>query len=152
VTNVVVTAAVIERGGTFLVTRRQQGVHLEGMWEFPGGKCEAGEDLAACLSRELREELAVDADVLDEIMVTEHAYEDRTVEIHFIRCRLCGEPIPQLQQEMRWARRDELGALDFPPADRALVELLGRPRARETSADSATGGLEPRADERNVGH
>ena len=45
-TPIVVTAAVIERGGRFLVTRRQAGVHLEGHWEFPGGKCEAGESLA----------------------------------------------------------------------------------------------------------
>src|SRR5947207_326461 len=60
---VVVTAAIVERGGRFLLTRRQKGVHLEGFWEFPGGKCDAGETLDACLRRELREELAVDASV-----------------------------------------------------------------------------------------
>ena len=57
---IVVAAAVIERDGRFLVTRRQAGVHLEGYWEFPGGKCEPGETLDACLARELREELDVD--------------------------------------------------------------------------------------------
>ncbi len=62
-TRLVVTAAVIERGGRYLVTRRQKGVHLEGLWEFPGGKCDAGESLADCLRRELREELGVDAAV-----------------------------------------------------------------------------------------
>ena len=51
-TAIVVTAALVERGGCFLVTRRQKGVHLEGYWEFPGGKCEPGESLAACLARE----------------------------------------------------------------------------------------------------
>ena len=58
VNTIVVAAAVIERGGQFLVTRRQPGTHLAGHWEFPGGKCEPGETLAACLARELREELA----------------------------------------------------------------------------------------------
>jgi len=60
---IVVTAAVIERDDAFLITRRQSGVHLEGYWEFPGGKCEAGESLADCLRRELREELDADAAV-----------------------------------------------------------------------------------------
>jgi 8-oxo-dGTP diphosphatase len=61
VATIVVTAAVIEREGRVLVTRRQRGVHLAGFWEFPGGKCDPGEPLDRCLARELREELAVDA-------------------------------------------------------------------------------------------
>ena len=54
---IVVVAAVIEEGGAFLVTRRQQGVHLAGLWEFPGGKIDEGETHAAALAREIREEL-----------------------------------------------------------------------------------------------
>ncbi len=104
-TTLVVTAAVIERDGCFLVTRRQQGVHLAGCWEFPGGKCDAGETLAACMARELREELAVTARVGDEILTTTHAYPERCVELHFLRCELEDEPRPQLGQEMRWVRR-----------------------------------------------
>ncbi len=121
---VVVTAAVVERDGRFLVTRRQRGVHLEGYWEFPGGKCEPGESHAACLERELREELAVDALIADEILSTTHAYEDRIVELHFIRCELRGDPAPQIGQEMRWVVRTELPALAFPPADEELIRLL----------------------------
>ena len=52
---IVVSAAVIEDHDRFFVTRRQKGVHLEGFWEFPGGKCEPGESLADCLQRELEE-------------------------------------------------------------------------------------------------
>ncbi len=48
-TAIVVAAAIIERDGCFLVTKRQTGVHLEGYWEFPGGKCEPGETIVACL-------------------------------------------------------------------------------------------------------
>jgi 8-oxo-dGTP diphosphatase len=121
---IVVTAAVIERHGTLLVTRRQKGVHLEGYWEFPGGKCDTGESLEACLARELREELDVEARVGAEVFTTTHTYLDRRVELHFLRCELNGEPQPQLGQDMRWASRDELASLKFPPADAELIQRL----------------------------
>lgn len=120
----VVTAAVIERDGRFLVTRRQRGVHLEGYWEFPGGKCDPGETLIACLGRELREELAVDAAIGEKMFATTHAYPERTVELHFFRCDIQGEPEPQIGQEMRWVPRNELRGLAFPPADSKLIDLL----------------------------
>jgi len=119
-----VTAAVIERGGRVLVTRRQKGVHLEGLWEFPGGKCDPGETLPACLARELMEELGVRATVGDRILGTRHEYPERTVELHFFRCTLAGEPVPQIGQEMRWVDRRELRALEFPPADAELIRTL----------------------------
>ncbi|MDE3155279.1 MAG: (deoxy)nucleoside triphosphate pyrophosphohydrolase [Acidobacteriota bacterium] len=123
----VVTAAVIERDGQFLVTRRQAGVHLEGFWEFPGGKCEAGESHEACLARELREELDAAAEIGALILSTRHDYEDRTVELHFFACRLLGPARPLLGQEMRWVDRHELGRLPFPPADRELIDRLTQP-------------------------
>lgn len=122
----VVAAAVVERDGCFLLTRRLRGTHLEGCWEFPGGKCEAGESHAACLARELREELAVSATVGREVLATRHAYADRIVELHFLRCDLIGEPAPQLGQEMRWVRREDLRSLSFPPADDELIRILSR--------------------------
>ena len=87
---IVVAAAVIERDGCFLVTKRQAGVHLEGYWEFPGGKCEPGETIAACVARELREELDVDAQVGEEVFTTAHVYPDRAVELHFLNCAVVG--------------------------------------------------------------
>ncbi len=125
-TTIIVTAAVIERDGHFLVTRRPRGVHLEGLWEFPGGKCEPGESLTACLERELREELAVTARVGREILTTAHDYPDRRVELHFLACELLEAPSPQIGQEMRWVSRDQLIALPFPPADAELISLLSR--------------------------
>jgi 8-oxo-dGTP diphosphatase len=124
VTTIVVSAAIIERDGRFLITKRQKGVHLEGYWEFPGGKCHPGETVAACLARELREELDVDVHVGAEVFATSHAYPDRTVELHFLECRVLGDPRPQLGQEMRWAARKELSALAFPPADEELIQQL----------------------------
>jgi len=132
-THIIVAAAVIERDGAFLVTRRQHGVHLAGLWEFPGGKCEAGETHAECLVRELREELGVDAAIGPEILATSHDYPDRHVELHFLRGELRGEPVPQQAQEMRWVRRTELSQLEFPAADAALIDRLQR------SADAAPG-------------
>jgi len=123
-TSIVVTAAVIERGGRLLVTRRLKGTHLEGFWEFPGGKCDAGESLDACLRRELREELAVDATVGPEILTTSHEYPGRRVELHFFTCELLGDPVPQLNQEMQWVPREALASLKLPPADDELVALL----------------------------
>lgn len=122
----VVTAAVIERNDAFLVTRRQRGVHLEGYWEFPGGKCEPGESLADCLRRELREELDTDAAVGEEMFTVTHDYPERSVELHFLRCNLLDEPRPLLGQEMRWVPRDQLSALQFPPADDELIARLTR--------------------------
>lgn len=123
-TRIVVSAAVIERDGRFLVTRRQHGVHLEGYWEFPGGKCDRGETHAACLVREIREELAANVRVGDEVFSTTHAYPERIVELHFFRCELLGDPVPQLGQQMRWVPRLELGDLRFPPADAELLRVL----------------------------
>lgn len=120
----VVVAAVVERDGAFLVTRRTRGTHLEGHWEFPGGKCEPGETHADCLRREMREELDVEVAVGREILTTRHAYRDRTVQLHFYRCELAGMPRPRLGQAMRWVRRDELASLRFPPADAELIEQL----------------------------
>jgi 8-oxo-dGTP diphosphatase len=123
-TLVVVTAAVVERDGSFLVTRRQKGVHLEGYWEFPGGKCDPGESLAACLARELREELDVGATIGAEIFTTTHAYPERSVELHFLRCTIDAEPQSILGQEIRWVARKDLASLEFPPADAELIAML----------------------------
>jgi 8-oxo-dGTP diphosphatase len=123
---IVVTAAVIERGGAYLVTRRPGGVHLEGYWEFPGGKCEPGEDHETCLRREIEEELGVDVRVGRQIFEVAHEYPDRAVELHFFECELLGEPVARLGQEMRWVGPGDLAALEFPPADAELIKLLAR--------------------------
>jgi 8-oxo-dGTP diphosphatase len=121
---IIVTAAVVERDGCFLIARRPDGTHMAGYWEFPGGKCEPDEDPASCLAREMREELDADVVVGEEILRTRHSYSDRSVELRFFRCALDGTPKPLLGQEVRWAPRDELRTLSFPPADWELIELL----------------------------
>ena len=122
--HIVVTAAVIEVEGRFLLTRRLRGTHLAGSWEFPGGKCEPGEPHSRCLEREIREELDARVHVGGEIFSVTHEYPERIVELHFFACALMGEPRPMLGQEMRWVERGELQALEFPPADAELIRML----------------------------
>jgi 8-oxo-dGTP diphosphatase len=121
---IVVVAAVIEADGAFLVTRRQEGVHLAGLWEFPGGKIDEGETHDAALVREIREELDAEIEVGDLIFHVAHAYDDRTVALYFYRCRLRTEARPLGGQEMRWVPRADLPTLGFPPADEELIKLL----------------------------
>ena len=119
-------AAVIESDDGVLVTRRLLGTHLEGMWEFPGGKVDAGEGHEEALHREIREELDASVDIHDRLLTTTHHYPERSVALHFYRCTLTSAARAMLGQEMRWVTRAELGTLSFPAADRELIELLRR--------------------------
>src|SRR5690242_17383662 len=123
-THIIVAAAVVRRGDAYLVTRRLKGTHLEGLWEFPGGKCEPGEALEDCLRREIVEELGVNADVKQLLLSTRHDYETRRIELHFFACDLETDPNPRLGQEFRWDVRAELRQIDYPPADAELIDLL----------------------------
>src|SRR5262249_15996096 len=118
---IVVTAAIIEQDGRFLVTRRPRGGHLEGFWEFPGGKCEEAENHAPWVQGEIDEEVNTGVVVNREVFSVAHAYPDRVVELHFFECRLTGPPRAALGQEMRWVPREELQSLPFPPADKELI-------------------------------
>ena len=122
--HLVVTAAVVERDGRFLLARRLEGTHLAGYWEFPGGKRHDGETLESCLVRELGEELGVGCIVGNEILAAVHDYPDRSVELHFFACTIVGEPRPLLGQELRWVAREELADFQLPPADGELVRRL----------------------------
>jgi len=121
---IAVVAAVIEHDKRFLLTRRQDGVHLAGHWEFPGGKVGAGESHAEALRREIVEELDTDVVVQELVLETTHAYPQRTVTLFFYRCELIGLPTPMLGQQMEWVPRAELSSLLFPPADNELIRML----------------------------
>jgi 8-oxo-dGTP diphosphatase len=119
-----VVAAVVERDGRYLITRRLEGTHLAGLWEFPGGKLLPGEQPEDALKRELREELGVGATVGEPIETVDWTYPDKTVRLRFFHCTLVGEPAPLEGQEMRWAAQDDLRTYRFPEADAALIERL----------------------------
>jgi len=121
---IAVVAAVIEHDDRFLLTRRQDGVHLAGHWEFPGGKVGAGESHADALRREIVEELDTDVAVQELVLETTHAYPERTVTLFFYRCDLLGLPKPMVGQQMEWIPRAALASLLFPPADNELIRML----------------------------
>ena len=137
--DITVTAAVIASDGLLLLTRRLEGTHLAGTWEFPGGKCEPGETLHESLRRELLEELGVNAEIGDEVFTVTHSYPARTVRLHFFACRLLGDPHACLGQEMRWVRPDDLPGLEFPAADAELVAALAAGRVALSASRPAPG-------------
>jgi 8-oxo-dGTP diphosphatase len=129
---VVVAAGVVCERGCVLLSRRKSGTHLEGLWEFPGGKVEAGEDPREALRRELEEELGVRARVGEIVDVTFHRYEDadKAVLLLFFEAeREPGSPEPRAIDvaEVGWFGADELDPAAFPPAD---VAVLAKVRAR----------------------
>jgi mutator protein MutT len=129
VTPIIVEVAaglVRDERGRYLITQRRRGSHLEGLWEFPGGKVEAGETPAACVRRELSEELSATFAVGALAETVRWEYPDRTVVLHFFECRLeSGEIVPREQQGMEWVEPARLTDYDFPPADRELIQRLG---------------------------
>ncbi|MDO8475808.1 MAG: 8-oxo-dGTP diphosphatase MutT [Candidatus Rokubacteria bacterium] len=121
-----VVAAVIERDGRYLITRRLEGTHLAGLWEFPGGKILSGEKPEDALRRELKEELGVEAAVGELIETVDWTYPEKRVRLLFFRCALAGEPAPLEGQEMRWIAAADLGSFHFPDADATLIARLSR--------------------------
>jgi len=122
---------VIERGKV-LLSRRKQGSHLEGLWEFPGGKVEAGEDPRVALARELDEELGIETTVGEILDVTFHRYEDadKAVLLLFFeaeRTASSKEPSAVDVAEVAWFDASALDPKKFPPAD---VAVLAKVRAK----------------------
>jgi 8-oxo-dGTP diphosphatase len=116
-----------DAAGRYLITQRRRGSHLAGLWEFPGGKVEAGETAAAGLRRELEEELSAIFTVGELVETVTWEYPDRTVTLRFFACRLeSGAIAPRENQAMAWVEVDRLGDYDFPPADRELIRRLAR--------------------------
>ena len=123
-----VVAAVVARDGRYLITRRLEGTHLAGLWEFPGGKVGPAERPEAALRRELQEELGVEAAVGGLIESVTWTYPEKTVRIHFFACDVLGEPCPLESQEMRWVEAAALPGYAFPAADLRLVQRLSGSR------------------------
>ena len=120
-----VAAAIIFDSDRLLIAQRPPGVHLEGLWEFPGGKREPGETYESCLLREIREELGCEVLVGPMLHESEHAYPEKSVRIRFFQCRVVsGMPEPLECAALRWVSQDSLGQFQFPEADMALIEQL----------------------------
>jgi len=120
-----VAAGLVFRGGKLLITQRPLESHLGGLWEFPGGKREAGESFEECLRRELAEELGIETEVRELVEELIHHYPERSVHLKFFRCRwLRHEPRPILCHDLAWIESAQLAGYSFPAADARLLEKL----------------------------
>lgn len=124
---IVVAAALVDTDGRILVQQRAAGGAMAGLWEFPGGKCEAGETPEAALSRELDEELgiAIDASCLAPATFASAPLGDRhMLLLVYVARKWRGTPRPLDAAALRWVRPLELHNLEMPPADKPLIGLL----------------------------
>jgi 8-oxo-dGTP diphosphatase len=120
-----VSAALVFHGGKLLITQRHAKAHLGGLWEFPGGKREAGETFEQCLIREIREELGVEISVGKLFEELTHDYPEKSVHLKFFICELLsGEPQPLDCAAVKWIEQTELAHFEFPAADAQLLEKL----------------------------
>lgn len=119
----VVCALIEDDAGRLLVARRPAHKHLGGLWEFPGGKVEAGEDAAGALVREIREELGCEALPGARLRAVTHAYATVTVRLTPFLARLApgAEPVASEHEALRWVTRAEIGELEMPAADGPIV-------------------------------
>lgn len=121
----VATAALIEKDGRFLISKRKDDVVLPGAWEFPGGKLEADESPEDCVVREIEEEIGVKAKAESLADVVFYRYDDFNVLLVFYSCRiLTGEPRALDCAEVKWIDVSDFPAYDFPSADLAVIDKL----------------------------
>ena len=122
---VVVAAAVVIRDGRVLLTRRSEGQHLAGMWEFPGGKLEEGESPEQALVRECQEECGIEVEVAGILEVTHHRYPEKEVLLLFYRCELRAGEVRHLQvADHAWVAPENLDEYPLPPADEGVVARI----------------------------
>jgi A/G-specific adenine glycosylase len=134
-----VTAGVIWAGEPFhsllLIAQRPQAGMLGGLWEFPGGKLEPGDaDLAACLRREIAEELGISIDVGASVTTVRHAYTHFRITLHVFHARhVMGEPQALGCADWRWVALDDLDAYPFPVTDQKVIRALRHAAAQLTA-------------------
>jgi 8-oxo-dGTP diphosphatase len=121
-----IVAAVIERDGKYLITQRRSTAVLPGLWEFPGGRVEAGESDETALRREVGERIGVDVVVKAAIASRHHQYEGYSVDLNLYQAELTPTQHPQALRvaDFRWVASTEFDKYPFPAADQATTDLL----------------------------
>jgi 8-oxo-dGTP diphosphatase len=122
-----VVAAVVERDGRYLITQRRASAVLPLLWEFPGGRVEAGETDADALAREVDHRLGVRVEPGELISYVNHPYDRYGVDLYLYECRIVrGEPAAVNVSDFRWVSSTDFDQYSFTPADEAsMSKLLG---------------------------
>ena len=121
----IVTCAIITREGKILICQRSSTMNLPLKWEFPGGKVEPGEDDAATIVREIKEELHLDIEVVKRLRPVEHDYPKFRIRlVPFVAHVICGELRLEEHADAKWVAAGELDQYDWAPADVPIVEQL----------------------------
>jgi len=123
----VVAVALIDADGRVLIAKRPEGKQLAGMWEFPGGKLEAGERPEVALIRELKEELGINVEqsCLAPLTFASHGYDEFHLLMPLYVCRRWkGIPAAQEGQELKWVHPKDMRKYPMPPADLPLIPHL----------------------------
>ena len=117
----------IRRNGRLLIAQRPVGGRLGGLWEFPGGKVEAGESLPQCLRREIKEELGFRIKVGDFITAIDHAYTHFKITLHAFECTVVsGQPRKLDVEDFKWVHMSDLDRFAFAKTDLKIIEALKR--------------------------
>lgn len=114
--------------GQVLISLRDTNLHQGGLWEFPGGKVEAGETIEQALIRELHEELAIHVQSFHPLITVNHDYSDRAVQLQVYEVnKFSGEAKGCQGQAVKWINTDELSQYDFPMANRPIITAAQLP-------------------------
>ena len=123
----VAACALVDSDGRVLLAQRPEGRSMAGLWEFPGGKVEAGERPEDALIRELKEELGIDVSerCLAPLTFASHSYEQFHLLMPLYVCRVWeGLVEPREGQQLKWVRPERMINIDMPPADEPLRAIL----------------------------
>jgi len=120
-----VAVGIVRKNGRVLIARRRPDQMLGGLWEFPGGKRERGETLAAAARREIREETGVRTTVGKKLCIVRHAYSHFRIRLHAFECRYEGGLVrARNKAEIRWAPIRRLRDYPFPAANKRILDVL----------------------------